>query len=390
MIVDIITGLEVTVKSRNYADEDKMLIPKDYKYWYQFKLKRAGRNLLKFKDFAPKVFYQMRQGWGVSEDDYLKSFEFDNLKAVRGEGKSGAFFIFTKDRQFVLKTATGEERDFLWQILPYYYQYMRRNPNSLLPRFYGVYSMKHEGIGGMIRFVVMNNIFNTPYSPVEKYDLKGSTVGRYVKETKRQPGVILKDLDIVGMGRKLHLPPNLHEELVRQLKKDSDFLATHKVMDYSLLLGIYYETEDNKLKVSQDVKALNENDNVIKTWIKNDFQKHYNGIKTVRPDGVTEVYYMGVIDILIQFEVKKKLEHLVKSIAYSSEEVSVVEPQFYSKRFFEFIISLFASEDNDVDDESSSESDGAGSSSSREVIKPVTMRKKPSKSPIVDLIDEKK
>lgn len=32
--------------------------------------------------------------------------------------------------------------------------------------------MKHEGIGGMIRFVVMNNIFNTPYEPVEKYDLK--------------------------------------------------------------------------------------------------------------------------------------------------------------------------------------------------------------------------
>ena len=51
---------------------------------------------------------------------------------------------------------------------------MRRNPNSLLPRFYGVYSMKHEGIGGMIRFVVMNNIFNTPFSPVEKYDLKGT------------------------------------------------------------------------------------------------------------------------------------------------------------------------------------------------------------------------
>lgn len=53
---------------------------------------------------------------------------------------------------------------------------MRRNPNSLLPRFYGVYSMKHEGIGGMTRFVIMNNIFNTPMSPVEKFDLKGIPV----------------------------------------------------------------------------------------------------------------------------------------------------------------------------------------------------------------------
>jgi len=53
-----------------------------------------------------------------------------------GEGKSGAFFIFTKDRQFVLKTATGEERDFLWEILPYYYQvFSSPFPNPFLLSF---------------------------------------------------------------------------------------------------------------------------------------------------------------------------------------------------------------------------------------------------------------
>ena len=35
-------------------------------------------------------------------------------------------------------------------------------------------------------------------------------------------------------------------------------------MDYSLLLGVYYETEDNKAKSAQDLKALNESDSVIK------------------------------------------------------------------------------------------------------------------------------
>ena len=30
LLVDIITGLEVTVKKRNWAQEDQMLIPKDY------------------------------------------------------------------------------------------------------------------------------------------------------------------------------------------------------------------------------------------------------------------------------------------------------------------------------------------------------------------------
>jgi 1-phosphatidylinositol-4-phosphate 5-kinase len=55
---------------------------------------------------------------------------------------------------------------------PLKFQYVTRHPDTLLPRFYGVYSMKHEGIGGVTRFVVMNNVFNSPYEPVEKFDLK--------------------------------------------------------------------------------------------------------------------------------------------------------------------------------------------------------------------------
>lgn len=35
--------------------------------------------------------------------------------------------------------------------------------------------MKHEGIGGVTRFVIMNNIFNSPLEPVEKFDLKAWT-----------------------------------------------------------------------------------------------------------------------------------------------------------------------------------------------------------------------
>lgn len=42
--------------------------------------------------------------------------------------------------------------------------------------------MKHEGIGGVTRFFIMNNVFNSNlhYDPLEKYDLKGSTSGYYL------------------------------------------------------------------------------------------------------------------------------------------------------------------------------------------------------------------
>jgi len=58
----------------------------------------------------------------------------------------------------------------------------------------------------------------------------------------------LKDLDIVHDNRKLYFPKNMRKEFAEQLRKDIDFLATYKVMDYSLLLGIHYETPENKEK----------------------------------------------------------------------------------------------------------------------------------------------
>lgn len=54
--------------------------------------------LLKFKDFAPKVFHQIRKVFNVSESELLFSFRYDNLDAFKGAGKSGAFFIFTRVR----------------------------------------------------------------------------------------------------------------------------------------------------------------------------------------------------------------------------------------------------------------------------------------------------
>jgi len=212
--------------------------------------------------------------------------------------------------------------------------------------------MKHEGIGGVTRFVIMNNLFCTPFDIAEKYDLKGSTKGRYVSDKKRKPGAILKDLDIVHDNRKLYFSKNLRKEFIEQLRKDTNFLATYKVMDYSLLLGIYYETPENKEKMELQIKQFQENKS-IPTFFQSKFQKYYNGTRVTRPDGVTEVYYIGIIDILIQYVAKKKVEHFVKSIAYSGDEVSVVNPVFYTKRFFDFITALLDSPEEESSNEES-------------------------------------
>jgi len=53
-----------------------------------------------------------------------------------------------------------------------------------------------------------------------------------------------------------------------------------------------------------------------------------------------ELYYFGIIDVLIKYETRKKMEHLLKFISGSGNEVSVVPPSFYAERFVSFMQGL--------------------------------------------------
>lgn len=66
---------------------------------------------------------------------------------------------------------------------------------------------------------------------------------------------------------------------------------------------------------------------------------------TDKKDMFHEVYdvvlYLGIIDILQDYNISKKIEHAYKSIQYDSVSISAVDPTFYSERFLEFIRKVF-------------------------------------------------
>ena len=93
--------------------------------------------------------------------------------------------------------------------------------------------------GAKMYFVVMGNIFAQSLEIQERYDLKGSVIGRTVGEEKLKdlkPTTILKDLDF---HKHLTLGPAKRELLLKQLDSDCEFLQRQDIMDYSLLLGIH-------------------------------------------------------------------------------------------------------------------------------------------------------
>lgn len=53
------------------------------------------------------------------------------------------------------------------------------------------------------------------------------------------------------------------------------------------------------------------------------------------------ILYFGIIDILQDYDISKKLEHAYKSLQVDATSISAVDPKLYSKRFRDFIRKTF-------------------------------------------------
>ena len=130
---------------------------------------------------------------------------FQTLTELCSSGKSGSFFYYTSDGNFMLKTIRQNEFKLMKSMLREYYDHLTEiNPDSLISRIYGLhkvifYRKKHK-MQKKIYFCIMNNIFCTPNKIDYRYDLKGSTQGRYTKFDENKPRdntIALKDLDFL-------------------------------------------------------------------------------------------------------------------------------------------------------------------------------------------------
>ena len=87
----------------------------------------------------------------------------------------------------------------------------------------------------------MDNLLGNDFLNIQRiYDLKGSTVGRIVKLTQEQKekssGLkVLKDLNFCELKETMEIPRDTKESMLEVVKKDSQFLASQGLMDYSLL-----------------------------------------------------------------------------------------------------------------------------------------------------------
>jgi len=191
------------------------------------------------RDYAPQVFrYVRREVCGIEHEDYASSIftpELSQSMATESysEGRSGAFMYHTHDKRFIIKQIPTKEAECLVEMLRDYVTHLSKHRNSLLCKFVGLHSLRIYNL--TLYFVVQMNIF--PTKPHEKYDIKGSWVNRHTNY-RITDGKTMKDLDL--HGRKIILDSEGTTNLKMQLKEDTQFLKSHGIMDYSMLLGVVY------------------------------------------------------------------------------------------------------------------------------------------------------
>ncbi|KAL5558344.1 hypothetical protein UlMin_034555 [Ulmus minor] len=366
--------------------------PKE-KFWTRFPPEGSSKTPphqssdFRWKDYCPMVFRHLRELFQVDPADYMLAIcGNDALRELSSPGKSGSCFYLTQDDRFMIKTVKKSEVKVLIRMLPSYHRHVSKYENSLVTKFYGVHCVKPVG-GQKTRFIVMGNLFCSEYRIHRRFDLKGSSHGR---TTDKPEGEIdetttLKDLDLNFVFR---LQQNWFKDLKEQIDRDCEFLEAERIMDYSLLVGLHFRDDNRYDKIGlspfvlrtgkkdsyQNEKfmrgcrfleaELQDMDRVLaggKSLIRlganmparaepmarrSDFDQYSSGgISHLTPSRSGEVYevvlYFGIIDILQDYDISKKLEHAYKSLQADPTSISAVDPKLYSRRFRDFIGRIF-------------------------------------------------
>lgn len=84
------------------------------------------------------------------------------------------------------------EMKVMFNCLPEYFQHFRENPNSLLARIYGIFTVRMEELVP-VHILLMSNAAQCGKLIEYVFDLKGSMINREVPEKDITKGGTLKD-----------------------------------------------------------------------------------------------------------------------------------------------------------------------------------------------------
>ncbi|XP_014740843.1 PREDICTED: phosphatidylinositol 5-phosphate 4-kinase type-2 beta [Sturnus vulgaris] len=330
-------GANHTINELSNVPVPVMLMPDDFKAYSKIKVdnhlfnKENLPSRFKFKEYCPLVFRNLRERFGIDDQDYQNSVTRSAPVNSDSQGRCGARFLTTYDRRFVIKAVSSEDVAEMHNILKKYHQFIVEcHGNTLLPQFLGMYRLTVDGVETYM--VVTRNVFSHRLTVHRKYDLKGSTVSREASDKEKAKDLpTFKDNDFLNEGQKLHVGEESKKNFLEKLKRDVEVISCGGQLCCVSCHCRAAAVTAGLLPAPGSCRAAAETAGLLPAPA-----RILQGCAPRK-----EVYFMAIIDILTPYDTKKKAAHAAKTVKHGAgAEISTVNPEQYSKRFNEFISSI--------------------------------------------------
>ncbi|KAE8679547.1 Galactose oxidase/kelch repeat superfamily protein isoform 1 [Hibiscus syriacus] len=385
------------------------------RYWVHYSrqqclnLPPGSITAFEWKDYCPRAFRLLQEFDNINNECYMMSICSDEiLGKVTSSLRPGNLFLLSTDNRFVVKTLRKSEVRVLIEMLPDYYNHIRKFRSTVLNKLYGVHVVKPDG-GAKVYFLVVANIFKSDLLLHRCYDLKGSLQGRRVEKGRFRAKILHKESNL---DFHFYLEPLVRHRLLKQIKHDCAFLEAAGIMDYSLLLGFHIKGSPKDLleagrSLSSDSECGGSVDNSSSdgtriscdSWLHSDISSPISPAPSIRdpidfreelsfadqwlPGGKSQaisfgeemsargvhipkngtrtltshenlksgecydlLLCFGIVDFSQNYSMMKRIEHAYKSLQFDRRMITAVNPKAYSSRFQDFISDIFKADES--------------------------------------------
>ncbi|CAN1305465.1 Phosphatidylinositol 4-phosphate 5-kinase 7 [Linum perenne] len=335
-----------------------------------------------WKDYCPMVFRNLREMFKLDAAEYMMSIcGDDGLTELSSPGKSGSIFYLSHDDRFVIKTLTKSELKTLLRMLPKYYCHVRfvvmGNMFCTELRIHRRYDLKGSSHG---RCTDKNKIKEgTTLKDLDlDYEFHMDKCRNYLNEQLQLDSKFLESQNIIDYSLLLGLHFRAPEQLKAVLEPPGA-VASHSssstddgmssqgepfIPPTGLILVTHepgcVNTAPGPHIRGSTLRAFSVGDKEVDLLLPGTARLRVQlGVnmpaqashKLLQDEGnsqeveLFEVYdvvlYMGIIDILQEYNARKKAENAYKSFKFDPVTISVVEPKLYAKRFTDFLQKVF-------------------------------------------------
>eukprot|EP00037_Helgoeca_nana_P016928 m.159655 g.159655 ORF g.159655 m.159655 type:complete len:351 (+) comp23755_c0_seq1:137-1189(+) len=310
-----IWGLHHTMRELDTVDAQPVILPHDFKAYSKVSIDNHSYNnatlpaKFKIKAYCPIVFRDLRARFGEDPKAFLESWLSGPAEVHEQSSSRARTNVYSShDRRMTMYEMRKEEVVNFFHLFQLYHAHIVENSGiTALPHYLGLFRINMKDTWTYL--MVTNNVQSADLHMDRLYDLKGSDRAASDKE-KGKDAPILKDADFHGREEKLRIGPEARAAFIEVVRRDAEFLARAKLMDYSLFVGIHeYDGVPPLVDVTRDVHALGS------------------------PGPHSELYFVGIVDVLTKYGAKKSIAANVKKLGGAKGEITTVSPDNYMARF---------------------------------------------------------